>query len=71
MISSISSSGIKSISSSKTGKSNEDQIKILQHQKAAVQKQIDNIKNGSLDTRTKQELIKPLQGQIQSIEAQI
>lgn len=49
----------------------EQEIKSLENQKDALQKQIDNIKNGSGDANTKQQLIKPIQEQIQEIEAEI
>lgn len=73
MINSISSNGIQIMTNnSKNNKSTNDQIKILQQQETAVRKQIDNIKgNDTIDIKTKQELIKPLEAQIQSIESQI
>ncbi|WP_175412919.1 FlxA-like family protein [Clostridium sp. AWRP] len=49
----------------------EQEIKLLENQKDALQKQIDNIKNGSGDVNTKQQLIKPIQEQIQEIDAEI
>lgn len=71
MINSISSNGIKPVTYARTDKSNDDEIKVLRQQESAIQKQIDSIKNGSADSKTKQELIKPLEAQIQNIEAQI
>ncbi|MEA5007143.1 FlxA-like family protein [Clostridium tyrobutyricum] len=72
MINSISSSGANIIIDNKNQKSSDNQVKILQHQEMAVQKQIESIKqNDKMDIKTKQELIKPLESQIQSIESQI
>ncbi|MBP2031337.1 vacuolar-type H+-ATPase subunit I/STV1 [Clostridium algifaecis] len=71
MINSISSNGIKPMNYARTDKSNDAQIKALRQQEASIQKQIDSIKNSKQDPKTKQELIKPLESQIQSIEGQI
>jgi hypothetical protein len=72
VINSISSSGANIIIDNKNQKSSDNQVKILQHQEMAVQKQIESIKqNDKMDIKTKQELIKPLESQIQSIESQI
>ena len=72
VINSISSKGTQSIINNKNQKSSDNQVKILQHQEMAVQKQIESIKqNDKMDIKTKQELIKPLESQIQSIESQI
>lgn len=76
MINSVSSNDIQIITNNnKNNKSINtinDQIKILQQQETAVRKQIDNIKgNDTMDIKIKQELIKPLEAQIQSIESQI
>lgn len=72
MINSISSSSANIIIDNKNQKSSDNQVKILQHQEMAVQKQIESIKqNDKMDIKTKQELIKPLESQIQSIESQI
>lgn len=70
MINSILSGNSQGVVQNKNNKSDE-QIKLLRHQQAVIQKQIDNIKNGDADPKTKQELIAPLEEQIQSIDAQI
>lgn len=71
MINGISSNrAMQTISQGKNDTS-EQEIKSLESQKDALQKQIDNIKNGSGDANTKQQLIKPIQEQIQEIDAQI
>lgn len=71
MINSISDLGKYNSVSTRKNDSSEDQIKVLRSQEASIQKQIDSIKNGSMDVKTKQQLVEPLQEQIQSIEAQI
>jgi hypothetical protein len=71
MINGISSNrSIQTMTQNKNDTS-EQEIKSLENQKDALQKQIDNIKNGSGDANTKQQLIKPIQEQIQEIEAEI
>ncbi len=71
MISGISSNGgIQTITQSKKDTS-QDEIKSLENQKDQLEKQLDNIKNGSGDTNAKQQLMKPIQEQIQQIEAEI
>lgn len=71
MINSISSNGIKPVTYARTDKSNDVQIKALRQQESSIQKQIDSIKDSKQDPKTKQELIEPLEAQIQSIEGQI
>lgn len=51
--------------------SNDAQIKVLRQQENSIQKQIDSIRNGNGDAKTKKELIEPLQDQIQNIESRI
>lgn len=70
IINSIISGNSQAVIQNRNDKS-DDQIKLLRHQQDVIQKQIDNIKNGDADPKTKQQLIAPLEEQIQSVEAQI
>ncbi|ADK14073.1 FlxA-like family protein [Clostridium ljungdahlii] len=71
MISAISSNrSIQTITQNKDNTS-EQEVKSLERQKADLEKQLDSIKNGSGDTRTKEQLMKPIQEEIQQIDAEI
>jgi hypothetical protein len=51
--------------------STDEEIKILQDQKSQIEKQIENIKNGNAQQKIKDELIKPLEDEIDQIDAEI
>ncbi|WP_053954961.1 FlxA-like family protein [Inediibacterium massiliense] len=58
-------------SSLQSNSNSDHEIKLLQDQKIRAQEKIDKIKQGDAPQKVKQELIKPLQEQIQQIDMQI